>query len=327
MNRFLKSRAKVLIAISAVAIVIIAMFASASAQTRRTLEAPVASITVDGDASDWDGISGLDLTLEAIEGEEVESKAATVKVAHDGEFVYVLMTVDDDYNWNAENPHLSASPSVLWAVDETAGPHMGTDGMDIETSLGMVDIWHWELECGPGEEQGGAVHDPGDGDPGNDGTCNFDDEYSTTPFDREDDNGEGAENSLLGVFTHTDPTDDADGTYTFEMRRPLVTGDAQDAAFAAGEEALMALAYWDADNSPEGWDDAEHVQSSNQDWIVVTLASGGTGGGTTPDMPSTGGGGTAGGGANLALFSGAAAVLLVVVGGALMAWSRRDAAA
>ena len=132
---------------------------------------------------------------------------------------------------------------------------------------------------------------------------------------------------LLGVFTHTDPTDDADGTYTFEMRRPLVTDDAQDAAFAAGEEALMALAYWDADNSPEGWDDAEHVQSSNQDWIVVTLASGGTGGGTTPDMPSTGGGGTAGGGANLALFSGAAAVLLVVAGGALMAWSRRDVAA
>ncbi len=33
----------------------------------------------------------------------------------------------------------------------------------------------------------------------------------------------------------------------------------------------MALAYWDADNSPEGWDDAEHVQSSTQGWIGVTL--------------------------------------------------------
>ncbi|MFQ5554296.1 MAG: ethylbenzene dehydrogenase-related protein [Acidimicrobiia bacterium] len=245
----------------------------------RSLSAPMASITVDGDASDWAGIPGLDMTLEPIKGESSEEKAASVWAAHDGEYLYVLMTVDDDFDWNADDPHLSASPSVMWAIDAAAGPHMGTDDLEGEgPSMGMVDIWHWELECAVGENQGGAVSGPGDGKPaGNDAGCNFDDEFSTDPEERYDDGdtegpaGSGAENSLLGVFTHTNATAGADGTWTFEMRRPLQTGDSQDAQFTVGGTGLMALAYWDADNSPEGWDDAEHVQSSNKGWIEVLL--------------------------------------------------------
>jgi len=34
----------------------------------------------------------------------------------------------------------------------------------------------------------------------------------------------------------------------------------------------MALAYWDPDFGPDGWEDAGHVQSGNQGWIEVTLA-------------------------------------------------------
>jgi hypothetical protein len=237
----------------------------------RAVDAPVAGITVDGDPSDWADIEGLEFTMEAIADEDVESHAGTFKAAHDDEFVYVLFTVDDDYDWNAEDAHLSASNAVSWAVDAGAGPHMGTEEPDRETSLGMIDIWHWELECGIGEEMGGRVAGPGDGDPGNDSGCNFDDEWSTTPEEREDDNGDGAENSLLGVFTHSDPVEGADGTWYFEMSRPLQTGDAQDAQFEVGGTSLLALAYWDADNSPEGWDDAEHVQTSNQGFIEVTL--------------------------------------------------------
>jgi hypothetical protein len=75
------------------------------------------------------------------------------------------------------------------------------------------------------------------------------------------------------VFTHSDPVEGADGTWYFEMSRPLQTGDAQDAQFEVGATALLALAYWDADNSVEGWDDAEHVQTSNQGFIEVTLIS------------------------------------------------------
>ena len=247
----------------------------------RTMEAVAASITVDGDAADWEAIAGLEMVLEPIQGEGVENKNATVKVAHDGEFLYVLMTVEDDYNWNADDPHLSASPSVMWAVQPEAGAHMGTDQLDGSgPSLGMVDIWHWELECAIGENQGGAVATIDDAKPGNDPGCNFDDEFATDPEERYDDGdidgppGTAAENSLLGVFDHSNPTDNGDGTWTFEMRRPLQTGDSHDAQFAVGQTGLMALAYWDADNSAEGWTDAEHVQSSNQGWIEVTIAAG-----------------------------------------------------
>jgi hypothetical protein len=237
----------------------------------RAVGAPVAAITVDGDPAEWADIEGLEFTMEAIADEEVESKDATFKAAHDDEFLYVLFTVDDDYDWNADDAHLSAALAVSWGIDAGAGPHMGAEEPERESSLGMVDIWHWELECGIGEEMGGRVSGPGDGDPGNDDACNFDDEWSTTPEEREDDNGEGAENSLLGVFTHTDPVEGADGTWFFEMSRPLQTGDAQDGQFEVGGTGLLALAYWDADNSSEGWDDAEHVQTSNQGFIEVTL--------------------------------------------------------
>jgi hypothetical protein len=237
----------------------------------RSVDAPVASITVDGDPSDWDAIEGLSFTMEAIAGEDVESKDGTFKAAHDGEYIYVMFTVDDDYDWDADDPHLSASPAVLWAIDPGAGAHMGIEEPDRETSLGMVDIWHWELECALGEQTGGRVSDAGDGDPGNDAACNFDDEWSTTPEEREDDNGDGAENSLLGVFTHSNPVAGEDGTWYFEMSRPLQTGDAQDAQFEVGASALMALAYWDADTSVEGWDDDHHVQTANQGFIALNL--------------------------------------------------------
>jgi hypothetical protein len=242
------------------------------ADEMRTVSAPVASIAVDGDASDWADIEGLSFTMEAIDGESVDPKQATVKFAHDDEFIYSLFEVDDDFNWTSGDPHKAGAPSWLWAIDSDAGAHMGAEEPDRETSLGMVDIWHWELNCGIGEEQGGRVSDAGDGDPGNDAACNFDDEWATTPEDREDDNGDGAENSLLGVFTHTDPTEDAEGTWTFEVSRPLQTGDEQDAEFEVGGTSLLAMAYWDPDSDPEGWEDDHHVQTSNQGFIEVSLA-------------------------------------------------------
>ena len=247
---------------------------AASGPALRSISAPTAAITVDGNAADWAGIAGLDLTLEGIEGVEtpVESKQATIRVAHDAEFVYAMFEVKDDYNWSDKDPHLSGSPAVMWAVVAKAGPHMGPDDKKGEgPRLGMVDIWHWELECAAGKQTGGDVSDPGDGDPGNDAGCNFDDEWATGPEDREDDNGTGAENSLLGVWTHSNPTADGAGSWFFEIRRPLQTGDAGDAQFAVGSAALLALAYWDSDQTAAGWEDDGHAQSSNQGWIEVTL--------------------------------------------------------
>ena len=248
---------------------------AASGPALRSISAPVAAITVDGKPADWTAIAGLDLTLEGIKGVEtpVESKQATIRVAHDDKFVYTLFEVQDDYNWTVKDAHLSAAPAVMWAVVTEAGPHMGPEDREGKgPSLGMVDIWHWELECAAGKQTGGEVSGPGEGsDPGNDAGCNFDDEWATGPKDREDDNGKGAQNSLLGVWSHTNATDNGAGTWVFEIRRPLQTADEQDAQFAVGSPASLALAYWDPDQTAAGWHDDGHAQSSNEGWIEVTL--------------------------------------------------------
>jgi hypothetical protein len=232
----------------------------------------VAGIAVDGDPSDWDDIEGVSLTLEAIVGEDAPPHDATIKVAHDDTYVYVLFTVDDDFNWSEIDPHFAGAPAVMWPIEAAAGPHMGGEDPSGHPSLGWVDIWYWRLDCPIGVEQGGAVHGPGNGDPGNDGTCNFDDEWASDPENHDDDVGEGSENSLLGVFSHTNPVEDADGTWYFEMRRPLQTGDPLDAQFAIGESSRLALAYWDPDAGQNGWGRRDHVQSSNAGWIEVVFA-------------------------------------------------------
>ena len=246
-----------------------------SGPVMRSISAPAATITVDGNPADWTGIAGLDLTLEGIKGIEtpVESKQATIRAAHDDRFVYTLFEVQDDYNWNAEDAHVSAASALMWAVVSEAGAHMGPEDAEGKgPSLGMVDIWHWELKCAAGKQSGGEVSGPGEGkDPGNDSGCNFDDEWATGPKDREDDNANGAENSLLGVWSHTNATENGAGTWVFEIRRPLQTADEQDAQFAVGSPSMMALAYWDADQTPSGWEDDGHSQSSNQGWIQVML--------------------------------------------------------
>jgi hypothetical protein len=143
---------------------------------------------------------------------------------------------------------------------------MGADIEDMDTSLGMVDIWHWELDCGPGQMSGQVTG----GNSGNDTPCNFDDEYATTPEDREDDEGE---NSLAGVWDHTGRAGGAGaaGRWVFEMSRRLNTGEAKDAPLVLGGKAYMALAYWDPDETPEGWEGEGHFTSADAGWIEVTL--------------------------------------------------------
>lgn len=238
----------------------------------REIEAPTAAITVDGDPADWETIPGLDLTLEAIVDRDSPPLDGTVKIAHDESYVYVLFSVVDDFNWSTVDPHFSGSAAVMWAIEQQAGPHMGGDDPTGLPALGMVDMWTWRLECPIGVEQGGAIHGPGTDDPGNDDTCNLDDEWASEPETAQDDLGEGAENSLLGVFSHTNPIENGDGTWYFEIRRPLQTGDPRDAQFTVGQPALLALAYWDPDAGDDGlWGRKDHVQSSDLGWIRVVL--------------------------------------------------------
>lgn len=245
-------------------------------------EAASAPITVDGDTSDWDGIESVSVPLEQIEIPEgvdwdepapLDAIDVNLKVATDANNVYVLLEAPDDYDYNPADHNMSAAMAIMFLIDPEAGPHMGTSDDDLELSLGMVDLWHWELDCAAGEMSGGG--DPGLGD---DPDCNLDDEYATEPEEREDD-GDGdianpaAENSLAGVWQHTASASGAgaDGVWIFEMSRPLQTGDPQDAQLASGGTALMALAYFDPDETLEGWTDTGHLQSAEVGWIEVTL--------------------------------------------------------
>ncbi len=186
--------------------------------------------------------------------------------------IYVLFTINDDYDYVADDHYLSAAIAVQFPV-MGGGPHMGADDEKGENSTGMVDIWHWELDCAAGElNGGGAGHPAGEGkDPGNDSVCNFDDEWATDAETREDDNSPTGENSLTGVWWHSNPVAGEPGTWYFEMSRPLQNGDENDAQFTVGESTLLALAYWDADYGPDGWDDSTHVTSADHGWISVFI--------------------------------------------------------
>ncbi|MEK7248586.1 MAG: hypothetical protein AAB092_08970, partial [Chloroflexota bacterium] len=125
-----------------------------------TFEAETATITVDGDDSDWSGIEGVTVPLKQIDIDELDPAQvedleidigelppvdATLKVATDDENIYVLFEVPDAFDYNPAEHDFSAAIAVMFRIDDAAPPAMGVELEDIETSLGVVDIWHWEL--------------------------------------------------------------------------------------------------------------------------------------------------------------------------------------
>ena len=253
------------------------------------IDAAAATITIDGNASDWADIEGTTVTLEQLDfGRHSEADTqeldfgfvdpidVTFKVANDAENIYLLMEVPAAYDYVADDHSFSPAIAVQARIVSEASSHMGADEADFIASTGMVDIWHWELDCGPGELSGGAAVEGGVTGTGND-PCNFDDEVSTTPEKREDDGGmeeapnDAAENSLLGSWSHTATEIGGDGSWVFEMSRPLATGDPEDAQWEAGGIAELALAWWDPKETVEGWTAAGHLTNAYDGWLQVNL--------------------------------------------------------
>src|SRR5680860_1474114 len=116
-----------MLALALTALMVALGAASAQGDAPLSLKAGQKTITVDGDPSDWVGITGLSLTMIDIAGGN-RQVIADVRVAYDDTNVYLLFQVHDDYNFDPNDHELSASPTVAWAIDEGAGPHMGTDG-------------------------------------------------------------------------------------------------------------------------------------------------------------------------------------------------------
>ncbi|MFQ5836585.1 MAG: ethylbenzene dehydrogenase-related protein [Candidatus Bathyarchaeia archaeon] len=141
---------------------------------------------------------------------------------------------------------------------------------------GYVDMWHWELDVGPGVVAGFNL------DSGNDPVGNLDDEYSLSPTDRHDDD---LANEVYGAWSHTDRSaTGASGQWIFEFKRSLTTSDTlkQDIQFEVGKTYKMAIAYWDADELGEpgvdyGWSDAGHYATCRDpealdfSWIDLEL--------------------------------------------------------
>lgn len=315
------------------AVLVMVLATTGSALAAGPVTAPTgAVIKLDGQMDDWAAIPGVAVPLTAIpaayrsELTAGKDRTATLKVATDSKNIYVLVAIPDGYDYDpTPNLHRSPAIAVEWQIDAAAGPAMGSLRPDYATSGGMVDIWHWEMDCGPGKLSGGVFPT------GNDPTCNLDDEYATLTDDRHDDK---AESSLTGSWDHTARAQGigADGTFVFEIARPLKNADPQDAQFALGGTAKVAVAYWDGNEGRArdgGWTDAGHAVSAldGDGWIVVTLASAQT---TAPVQPpptvaKTGSGGLLaelGRGPSLLIALGAVVMALAVVGGGRLATRR-----
>ena len=241
-----------------------AAFPSASAEV--TVSAgKFNGIVIDGFADDWSAIPGTTLTLvRPLATTERLVNGLTLKVAYDDANIYVLTLIQDDFDYNATDHDFSAALAVLWQIDAAATPDMGG-------GLGNVDIWHWELDCGPGYLSGFNLLS------GNDPDCNLDDEWSNSTTNRRDDT---RANEVYGSWSHTNmAAPGSPGTWIFEMRRSLTTSDTlrHDRQFVVNQSVGMSIAYWDADETVLGWTPAGHYASCRDpttldfSWIQVTL--------------------------------------------------------
>jgi len=222
-------------------------------------------ITIDGLVGDWAGIPSTTTTLiRPLATTERMVNGLEWKVAHDDANIYFLFLVNDDYDYNATNHDLSAAVAVLFQIDPAATPDMGGGN-------GNVDLWHWELDCGPGVLSGFNLMS------GNDPQCNLDDEWANSTSNRRDDT---MANELYGAWSHTNMTaPGATGKWVFEMKRSLTTADTgnQDYQFRVGTTAKMSFAYWDADETPAGWQPWGHYASCRDpvtldfSWISIDL--------------------------------------------------------
>ncbi|OLS26392.1 MAG: hypothetical protein HeimC3_09420 [Candidatus Heimdallarchaeota archaeon LC_3] len=238
-------------------------------------------ITIDGQPSDWVDIDKADVDLHpAVVG--TGHYEASVQAVWNDTHVAFMISVVDDYDFEDHNTgsHRNSSAlGVLFVIDGDADAIRmgGTGDYANETSVGHVDIWHWELDEDYGVLSGGTEDDDATNG-GNDPDGNLDDEYSKHSEDRHDDDGTGAENNLWGAYGHsggtTAPAIGTAGTWYFEIMRTMTNGDVNDVQFESGESYFMNLAYWDADETGEqmGWtDDGHYVLETGADAIVLSF--------------------------------------------------------
>jgi hypothetical protein len=123
------------------------------------------AITVDGSDADWASVQGATIPLKQIDVSKLDPAqvadleidigklsptSATLKVAADEKNIYVLVEVEDGFDYNADPTKHNFSPSlgVMFRIDSAAPPTMGVKVEDRDR-LGVVYIWHWSLTADP----------------------------------------------------------------------------------------------------------------------------------------------------------------------------------
>lgn len=236
------------------------------------------AIKLDGKYADWADVEGVNITLKPARDTGSGSKDMVFKSIHDASKIYFLIMVEDDYNFynmaTGFNHKYTAALAIAFPIDEGAkAQYMGGEDEEpddvLNTTTGEVDIMHWELDTIAGVETGGAK----DGEATGNGPDNLDDEYATTPWDRHDDGGAGANNLWKGSWAHTgDGTNGSSGWWVFELSRDLASSDAHDVSFAEGETIEVAVAFWSPNETTEKkWTDDGHYVNSHGDVISMSL--------------------------------------------------------
>ena len=241
--------------------------------------------TLDGDLSDWANVTGIDIQLTNITGSVYEPGNLTAKCLYDSTNFYLAMEVPGAYLYDATTDELCAAIGMMMKIGQEATfVNMGgcpdaangcINGVPDTCNSYLVDIGaHWQL---PSTQQG-VVY-------------TISDESAVHAYCRTDDENIGGGNEWSGAWVHSNnSTTVEDGAYyVFELSRPLKTGSATtDSQLAAGDTYEFGLAFWDPNQTVDGWSDNGHyVTGCAEQWMNLVLeADGGAGGGgstTTSD--------------------------------------------
>jgi hypothetical protein len=266
---------------------------------------------LDGDIAEWSDITGIEIPLYApLTGELYASGKAELKCAHSEDRLFLTLSVPGKYRFDADSNELCAAIATMTRIGEDATyynmggcPQAATgceNGVPAQCDAYRVDIGaHWELATteqgvtypistvdGIGTEILSTASSP----PGDDLVANKDDEYAVSSYCRLDDDGDGAGNEWAGGWSHSAGTEEgADGTYTFELSRLLVTAStATDAQMTIGGTYDFGVAFWDPNQKEDGWSDSNHyVSGCAEEWFQLTLVPLEAGAPTAPTAAPT----------------------------------------
>jgi hypothetical protein len=207
-------------------------------------------------------------------GELYAPGKAELKCAHSEDRLFLTLSVPGKYRFDAGSNELCAAIATMTRIGEDASFSQAaagcdaTGGVPAQCDAYRVDIGaHWELAT---TEQGvtypiNTVDETGPvpstvSPPGDDLlVANKDGEYAVSPYCRLDDDGDGTGNEWAGGWSHSAGTEEgADGTYTFELSRLLVTAStATDAQMTIGETYDFGVGFWDPNQKEDGWSDSD----------------------------------------------------------------------